>query len=672
MPRPRVTVVAASAAALLLALAAVVVTTGAGAWGSDTAAQLLVDVAVAVGCPLAATLIHLGRTTDRGARALALVLLVAGVAAAAAALTTALALSADQPTTAARLWAQLQSFLWVPGFLPLLTLVPLLYPDGLLPGRPWRWATGASIGGTVLLGAGLALYPEELAGEVVLAKLVTAQAPAQVLTVAGAVLLLPSAGAALVSLALRHRRSQGLRRRQVVVLLAAVGVLAAVTAGQGLLPSPADVLLQALAVLLLPLSIGIAVTRHRLYDLDLVVCRALAGASLSVCLVGAYLSVFALLQAVTGERSTLSAALAAGAVGLVLQPLGRTLTAAVDRLYFGHRADPYAVTSHLAARLAASGVDVSEVPDLVCSTLVADLRLQGAELWLASDSGDRLTASQGTVDARLAQRFPLRHRGETVAWLVASPRAGEHRLDARDGAVLAGVADQVAPAVAALHLHRELQHSREQLVAAREAERRRLRHDLHDGLGATLAGLRLQVETAHDLVEHPTAARLLATAGESVATAVAEVRTLCEGLRPPGVDDLGLPRALEALGTRTSTPDLEVRVDVDETLALDPAIEVALYRIAAEALANVARHARARRASLEVAVTDEVELLVRDDGVGLPVNGSAAATSGSGLGLASLRQRAEEVGGSAKVVPGPGGRGTEVRARLPLGLGGAS
>ena len=481
--------------------------------------------------------------------------------------------------------------------------------------------------------------------------------------------LVPCAVAALASLVVRYRRSDGLRRRQVVVLLAAAAVLAAVTAAQGLLPSPVDVLLQAGAVLLLPVAIGVAVTRHRLYDLDLAVCRALAAASLSVCLVGAYLSVFALLQALAPGRSVLSAAVAAGVAGVVLQPLGKRLSAAVDRVYFGHRADPYAVTSHVAARLTATGVDVDEVPALVCATVVEDLRLRGVEVWLAHDGGEVLAASAGEVDAAASERFPLRHRGETVAWLAVAPRAGEHRVDSRDAAVLQGVADQVAPAVAALHLHRELQHSREQLVATRESERRWLRHELHDGLGAALAGLRLQVETARDLADHPTAQRLLAAAGEGVAEAVAEVRTLCEGLRPPGIDDLGLSRALVALGSRMSTPDLEVCVDVDDGLDLDPAVEVALYRIAAEALTNVTRHSGAERATLAVTAGARVELVVRDDGVGLDAT-DPAPTRGSGLGLASIRRRAEEVGGSARVASGPDGRGTEVRATLPVSVGG--
>lgn len=648
MPRPRVITVAASAVACALAVVGIVATTSVGTWGDDRAAQLLVDAAIGIGCPLAATLMHLGRALDRGARALAAVLLVTGVASAAAAATTGLALAATDPGGTAGWWVQLQSFLWVPGFLPLLTLVPLLYPDGLLPGRLWSATAYASVGGIVLLTVGVGLLDEQFVARTTIPKPLVVEG-SLVIALAGAALLVPCVLLALASLLLRFRRSDGLRRRQVVVLLAAAAVVAVVTGVQGLVPSPADVLVQAVAVLLPPLAIGIAVTRHRLYDLDLAVCRALAASSLSVCLVGAYLSVFALLQALTGERSVLSAAVAAGVAGLVLQPLGRRLSVSVDRLYFGHRSDPYAVTSRLAARLAA-GVDVAEVPEIVSSSLVEDLHLQDVRVLAQTESPEA------------AYTFPLRHRGATVGWLAVSPRVGENMLDTRDTAVLEVVADQAAPAVAALHLHRELQRSREQLVAAREEERHRIRHDLHDGLGATLAGLRLQVETAQDLVEHPTASRLLSAAGEGVAVAVAEVRTICEGLRPPGIDDLGLPRALVALASRLDGPALEVSVDVDEGLALDPALEVAVYRIASEGLANAARHARARRAGLEVTCDGAVLVVVRDDGRGIP------ADAAPGLGLASIRTRAEEVGGSVTIRSDVDG--TEVRATLPLTVGG--
>jgi signal transduction histidine kinase len=661
---PRLPTTLAAVASVALAVLALVVTSAGDAWSAGPGPQVLVDAAVGLSCPLVAALAVLRGTLSPGARQLTLVLLAAGVFSAAAAATTALALTASEPTTAARVLAQLQSFLWVPGFLPLLTLVPMLYPDGLLPGRPWRLAVRATGAGTVLLATGVALYPETLVARVALTKPVTGESAARVLAVAGAVLLVPAVAAGLAALVRRVRTRDGVRRRQVALLAGAALVLFAVTAAQRLLPSPLDVLLQAGAVALVPLAIGVAITRHRLYDLDLALCRGLAGLSLAVCLVGAYLTVFGLLRAVTDAHSAVTSAVAAGVTGVVLQPLGRRLGAAVDRAYFGHRADPYVVASRIATRLTAGGLDVSEVPAVVCEALVGGLRLSGAGLELVTAGGASRAATAGRLDGDHLERFPLRHRGEVVAWLVVTPREGERALDERDGEVLRGIADQVAPAVAALQLSRELQSSREHLVAAREAERLRLRQELHDGLGATLAGLRLQVDTARDLVDDEQVAGLLRAAGAGVAHAVAEVRSLTDGLRPPGIDDLGLPGALRALAVRVDGPGLRVETLVDDDLDLDPAVEVAAYRIAAEALANVARHAGAGWARLEVHATHRVVVVVADDGVGL------ADDRRGGLGLASIRQRAEEVGGGVEVGPGPDGRGTVVRASLPLTVGG--
>jgi len=311
------------------------------------------------------------------------------------------------------------------------------------------------------------------------------------------------------------------------------------------------------------------------------------------------------------------------------------------------------------------------VPGAVCATLVEDLRLGGVRVWLQDERSSTEAATAGELDAAVSRRFPMRHRGKTVGQLEVSLRVSERQWHERDLVVVQGVANQAAPAVAALSLHRALQRSRESLVAARELERRRLRQDLHDGLGATLAGARLQVETAQDLVggDHP-AATLLAAAGGGVATAVAEVRSLCEGLRPPGVDDLGLAAALAALAARLEGPSLRVDVDLDDGFAVDPAVEVALYRIAAEALTNVVRHSCAGRATLRVRADAHVDLLVRDDGVGPDADGGSR-DAGSGLGLWSMRQRAEEVGGRLDVRPGAGG-GTEVTAVLPLTVGGAT
>lgn len=664
---------AGAAPGVVGALTALVVVSASATWGLVPAAQVPVDATVGIAFPVMAVVMLTAPSLGNGARALARVLLVAGACSGVAALATAVSLAAGSRTSgeeaavqlAVQVAVQVQGAIWVPGFVPLLTLVPLLYPDGLLPGRAWRWAAGASVVGTLALTVGIGLYPETFPGQVPIPKPVTHLPAARALTVVGGAVLVPAVVVALASPVVRLVRSRGLRRRQVVVLLVAAGVLAVVTAAQGVLPTPVDVVAQAVAAGLVAVAIGVAVTRHGLYDLDTAVARALVATSLAVCLAGAYLTLFTVLQALPEHRSALSAALAAGLTGAVLQPLGRRLTTGVDRLFYGDRADPFAVTTELAARLTRTGLDVAVVPQVVCDTVVEALRLPGAQVRLAVDGSTPVVAAAGATEPPgAAAGFELRHRGDVVGRLEVWPRRGERVLDERDSVVVRGVADQVSPAVAALQLHRQLQRSREALVAAREDERLRLRRELHDGLGATLAGLRLQVETACDLTTDQDVSRLLESAGAGVTGAVAEVRAVTDGLRPAGIDELGLPRALAALADRVRVPGLDVRVEVDPQVRADPAVEVALHRIAGEALANAARHSGARHVALTVRDARGITLEVSDDGTGL---GAGADTSGSGLGLASMQRRAEEVGGSFEVVSS--GHGTTVTAVLPHSVG---
>jgi signal transduction histidine kinase len=655
--RPGVAALAVVGAGTALTAAAAV--TAADAWGLPGAEQLPVDLAVGLAYPVTGAAVVVASRGSRGVAALGRLLLVSGLAGAFTAACIAAALVATTPSAAVRAAVQVQGWLWVPAFLPLLTLLPLLYPDGLLPGRLWRAAAAASLLGTVLLALGMALYPTGFTGRIVLTKPLTAEGAAVVATGAGALLLVPAVAAGLAALVLRLRRSTGLRRRQVVVLLLAAVVLVAVTGVQGLLPQPAGVLAQAVAVALVPAAIGVAVTRHRLYDLDLALCRAVVALSLAACLAGAYVTLFSVLQALGQGRTALSGALAAGATGVLVHPLASRLTRGVDRLFYGDRADPYAVTALLSARLSA-GVDVADVPGVVCRAVVDSLRLPFAQVLLDVDGGEHPVAEVGVPDG-MRQRFAMRHRGEVVGWLVVTPRPGERAVDARDADLLATLADQAAPAVAALQLHGRLQQSREALVAAREEERRRLRRDLHDGLGATLAGVRLQLESARDLVDDPVAGRLLDAAGAGVQHAVGDVRSLTDDLRPPALDDLGLSAALAAVADRLRTPELDVVVETGDLPPLPAAVEVACYRITAEALANAVRHARASTVRVRVSAGDgRLVVEIRDDGSGMH-----PAPGRRGLGLESMRRRAEEIGGAFTVDSGRAG--TTVCALLPLG-----
>jgi len=221
-------------------------------------------------------------------------------------------------------------------------------------------------------------------------------------------------------------------------------------------------------------------------------------------------------------------------------------------------------------------------------------------------------------------------------------------------------------AVHAARLTADLQHSRERLVRAQEEERRRLRRDLHDGLGPRLAALTLKVGAARSLYpQDPTAADALLTELEAdMEAALTDLRRLVYGLRPPTLDQLGLLGAIRDATERyepgPATNGLRISLRAPEELPpLPAAVEVAAYRIVQEALTNVIHHARASYCTVRLAVGDELELEITDDGVGL------LADHRSGVGLNSMRERAVELGGTCVIEQQPSG-GTRVLARLPL------
>ena len=201
------------------------------------------------------------------------------------------------------------------------------------------------------------------------------------------------------------------------------------------------------------------------------------------------------------------------------------------------------------------------------------------------------------------------------------------------------------------------------MTAPREEERRRLRRDLHDGLGPALAAVALQAETARDLVdEDPSAAvALLDRLVPRLNEAVADVRTLVHDLRPPTLDELGLAGSVRELATRFATPTRAVSVDAEELEVLPAAVDLAAYRIVSECLANAAKHSAASTVRLALRRSGaSLQVEVHDDGVGL------ASGAVPGVRLRSMRERAEELGGSCRVGRGEAGTGTTAVATLPL------
>ncbi len=415
-------------------------------------------------------------------------------------------------------------------------------------------------------------------------------------------------------------------------------------------------------ILLIPLSIGVAILRYRLWDIDIVINRTLVYGSLTAIVAGLYLLVVGGIGALNrAEGNLLLSLVGAGFVSILFAPLRDRLQRGVNHLMYGEREDPYSVLSRLGRRL-----DAALAPDAVLPTIVETvkdaLRLPYAAIALGHGDGSTMVASGGMPRGEPV-RVPLLYQGEPVGELLLAPRGGERGFGPADRQLLDDLARNAGVALHAVRLTVDLQCSREQLVTTREEERRRLRRDLHDGLGPVLAGVGLQVGAIRNLLRRdPDAAdKLLIELGGEAEAAVDEVRRLVYALRPPALDELGLAGAIRARVSQYGRDALQVRVDAPQLLpTLPAAVEVAAYRIVQEALANVVQHARASTCLVRIALDgDALVVDVTDDGIGMPRERK------TGVGLHSMRERAEELSGRCVFESVPTG-GLRVCAELPL------
>jgi signal transduction histidine kinase len=456
-------------------------------------------------------------------------------------------------------------------------------------------------------------------------------------------------------------------------------------------------LIAVFSLLLFPLSIGIAILHYRLWDIDIIINRTLVYGALSASIAGIYVLVVGALGALFQARGDLAISLIATAlVALLFQPLRERLQRGVNRLMYGERDDPYAVLARLGQRLEVTLASDAVLPTIV-ETVAQALKLpyvaiafrvderrtmnpglsgnEGDERWTHDDvspfvlppsaAAFKVVASSG-IPVLNSLCMQLVYQNEMVGQLLLAPRASNEAFSLADRRLLEDLARQAGIAVHAVRLTRDLQQSRERLVTTREEERRRLRRDLHDGLGPTLAGFTLKVAAIRNLLTRDQAAAdgLLAELGGEIEAAVGDIRRLVYDLRPPALDEFGLTGAIRARAVQYSantTDGLQVRVEAPSELPpLPAAVEVAAYRIIQEALANVVRHAKARTCVVRLAVDDMLRLEIRDDGIGL------ATEHHLGVGQLSMRERARELGGICVVEPISAG-GTCVRACLPLG-----
>ncbi len=561
--------------------------------------------------------------------------------------------------------AWVSAWVWSLGFAPLFTVGLLLYPDSRLPARQWRWVAAVPVIAVLCLALQGALTPGPFVNHPVVHNPVGidgAAAALRLLAVVGYPMLLFGLASGVAALAVRWRRAPagGIQRRQISMLLCLAAFVCLTLLTEPFL-SRDDSGIAGFLTLLAMSSMSVAV------GLAIRATTSTTSTSYSTglsCTPGLRAGVIALYAASVwglghqlGSGTAISA-IATGVVAAAVLPLRAALQRLVDRAMYGDRGDPYAAVSRLTTRLqgaAAPGESLAAVADAIA----ASLRLP----YVAVETSDGVQASSGAPNGHPPVEVPLTHQGQHVGRLLVQGR-DHRRLSARDEALLTELARPAGAAVHAAGLADALRASRRSLVQAREEERRRLRRDLHDGLGPTLAGVGLGLDVAAGLIERdPAAARnLLEDLKREATEAVDDIRRLVYDLRPPALDELGLVAALRQQADRLTLrdPGLDVRVDAAPDLpCLAAATEVAAYRIVMEAVNNTSRHARASRCDVHLSVADaRLQVSVADDGAGF------AAGTRFGVGMIAMRERATELGGDCRVKRTP--TGTTVVAALPL------
>lgn len=629
--RSRVVPVAVAAGTSALAGTAIVVMAAAGGkvMGSHVVVDVVVGtVSVALGSYLAARLPR---------NPMGWLFALSGVAYVAAAAVTAW-------VTAARVWGWpgllpagwLSEWLFVFALGPQLTLLLLLFPDGAPPSPRWRPLGWASAGVIVALAVAWALAPRIHIGPDELVPNPLGGSPrAEQLTGPLLVALGLCSLCCLASLVLRLYRARGEDRARIAPYVVAAGLAVAATAATPPLAAAAPYV-QTVVLPLLPIAATLCVLRYRLYDLEIAVRRSVVWLGLTVLVVGGYaLMVTAVSNVAQRQAGLPESLLAAGAVAVVFQPARLWLQRAVGRALYGSRDDPDSALVDLGRTLEVIA-DPTAALDRAADRIAASLAVPWVAILIdGSDDAGSYTAVAGSRPGWVGDQelltVVLVHGGEQRGTLRVARRSPHEPLSRRDVELLGWLAARVAAAAAAFQLTDELRRSRERLVLAREEERRRLRHDLHDELGPQLAAVAIRLDAA-TLRARRTGADDAGLRDLRAVThdAMATLRRAVEDLRPPALDELGLSGAVRAVIARLDTDDgPALAVVVPERLPrLSAAVEVAAYRIAGEAVLNAVRHSGARKITCLIAVEGpSLVVEVCDDGTGLVDRG----TDGTGL-----------------------------------------
>jgi signal transduction histidine kinase len=398
---------------------------------------------------------------------------------------------------------------------------------------------------------------------------------------------------------------------------------------------------------LLSVAVLVAATRETAWEAGMASHRFLEWLLLVASITLTYtIAVAGLGRLVGGSGPTWLLVAATGVVALLLEPVRDRIRRLVDHVLYGERSDPLTLVREVMQHVT-SVADVDQLLPSLAVTVGTALRLEHVEIDVAGPAGWARSGVYGDVTTH-SRTLPLVHQGEQVGQLVIGWSSGSS-LRRRDRAVLDDLMTHLAQVVSWVRLTLDLRRSSLAVTSAREEERRRLRRDLHDGLGPSLTGISLGLRTGlrqlerGEVAQQARALALMANLADEVDRTVDEVKRIVRDLRPTALDERDLPSAIVDLARRMA-PAVQVHLDLPATpFVLPAAIEVATYRITSEALTNVVRHASATQCWVRLRVDGAVALEVVDDGVGL------APVRVPGVGMAAMSERVTELGGTMAV-----------------------
>ncbi|HEY7016640.1 MAG TPA: histidine kinase [Streptosporangiaceae bacterium] len=594
-------------------------------------------------------------------------------------------------------WA---GWIWLFG-LGLAVFILLLFPTGHLPSRRWRplaWATAAGIAGWVL---GSAFAPKIVSANTPTPNPIGVPAPAgsvfYILAIGGVLLIVGSGLAAIVSLVFRYRRAATVEREQLKWLVYAGALIvlallaAAVTAhfmGPGEASSNLQNALSSGGAALIPAAIGIAIFRYHLYDIDVVINKTLVYGFLAAFITAVYVAIvvgIGSLIAQRGDQASFGLSIAATAVvAVAFQPVRARVQRLANRLVYGHRATPYEVLARFAERTAGTYATEDLLPRMA-RILAEGTGAARADVWLQAGGAFRDDAAwppgaepfpEVTADLHGGLAVPgadrvllVRYQGRVLGALSVIKRPGES-LTPAEARLLADLAAQAGLVLRNVGLWEqltarleEIRASRQRLVAAQDAERRRIERNIHDGAQQQLVAMAIKLNIAEGLIGIDTDGEreLLAELRQEAAGAVEDLRDLARGIYPPLLASQGLAAALQAQAAKSPVP---TSVQAGGISRYPQDTEAAVYFCVLEALQNVAKYAGASHASVRLEASgDQLLFEVTDDGAGFD-----PGTKAYGTGLQGMADRLGAHGGRLDVRSAPGA-GTvitgRVRAQVP-------